>query len=159
MSSALAPLPSFIFGAPPRPPVHGSLSGWIAACKGTILVTRNAILSKFCTPLIAFQQHPWAGRKSVRYFSRLHPAGQVLGRIAGFALLSLGWACWPKQEAASGTTAAPLALLIYNLLVTNYLAVLGIGGELVGMLLWPAVAIHAVLSIILVRTRFFSPPN
>src|ERR1700730_7316013 len=21
-----------------------------------------------CTPLIAFQQHPWAGRKSVRYF-------------------------------------------------------------------------------------------
>jgi hypothetical protein len=89
----------------------------------------------------------------------LSQAGQALGRIAGFALLSLGWACWPKQEAASGTTAAPLALLIYNLLVTIYLVALGIGGELVGMLLWPAVAIHAVLSIILVRTRFFSPPN
>ena len=25
--------------------------------------------SKFCTPLIAFQQHPWAGRKSVRIAS------------------------------------------------------------------------------------------
>jgi hypothetical protein len=81
----------------------------------------------------------------------LSQAGQALGRIAGFALLSLGWACWP-QEAASRLSAAPLPLLIYNLLVTIYLAALGIGGELVGMLLWPAVAIHAVLSIILVRT-------
>ena len=25
--------------------------------------------SKFCTPLIAFQQHPWVGRKSVRIAS------------------------------------------------------------------------------------------
>jgi hypothetical protein len=35
--------------------VHGSLSG-----KGTVPVTRNATPppSKFCTPLIAFQQHP-----------------------------------------------------------------------------------------------------
>jgi len=89
----------------------------------------------------------------------LSQAGQALGRIAGFALLSLGWACWPKREAASGTTAAPLALLIYNLLVTIYLAALGVGGELVGMLLWPAVGIHAALSIILVRARFFRPTN
>src|SRR5262249_2663667 len=72
----------------------------------------------------------------------LSQAGQALGRIAGFALLSLGLVCWPKREAASGTTAAPLALLIYNLLVTIYLAALGVSGELVGMLLWPAVAIH-----------------
>jgi hypothetical protein len=89
----------------------------------------------------------------------LSQAGQALGRVAGFALLSLGWACWPKQEAASGTAAAPLALLIYNLLVTIYLAVLGISGELVGLLLWPAVAIHAALSTILVWKRLFGPTN
>jgi hypothetical protein len=89
----------------------------------------------------------------------LSQAGQALGRIAGFALLALGWVCWPRQEAAIGGTAAPSALLIYNLPITIYLAYLGIGEELAGMLLWPAVAIHAVLSIILVRTRFSRPTN
>jgi hypothetical protein len=31
----------------------------------------------------------------------------------------------------------------------------GIAGKLVGTLLWPAVALHAVLSAILVHARFF----
>jgi hypothetical protein len=67
----------------------------------------------------------------------------VLGRIAGFALLALGWACWPSQEATEGGH-VPLALLIYNLLVAVYLAYMGIGEELAGILLWPAV--HSLLS-------------
>jgi hypothetical protein len=44
-------------------------------------------------------------------------------------------------------------MLIYNTLVTIYLAYLGIGGELVGILLWPAVALHAVLTGLLGYTR------
>ena len=38
-------------------------------------------------------------------------------------------------------------MLFYSLLATLYLAYLGIGGERVGRLLWPAVAIHAILSL------------
>ena len=88
----------------------------------------------------------------------LSSAGQALGRIAGFALLSLGLACWPKRGPAASALASP-ALLIYNLLITLYLAYVGIAGELVGTLLWPAVALHAVLSAILVHARFFKPKS
>jgi hypothetical protein len=35
----------------------------------------------------------------------LSSAGQAVGRIAGFALLSLGLACWPKGGPAAGATA------------------------------------------------------
>ena len=86
----------------------------------------------------------------------LPEAGQALGRIAGIALLSLGWACWPRKEANSHRIAAPLPLLMYNALIAIYLAYLGISGVR-GILLWPAVAIHAVLSIILIRGALFKP--
>ena len=78
----------------------------------------------------------------------LSQAGQALGRIAGLA----GWACWPNKAPAKDS-APPLALLTYNVLITIYLAYLGAVEGLVGNLLWPAVALHAVLSIMLVRTR------
>jgi hypothetical protein len=83
----------------------------------------------------------------------LSEAGQALGRIAGLALLALGWACWPSKKPAKDG-APPLTLLIYNVLITVYLAYLGAFEELTGRLLWPAVALHAVLSIVLVRARF-----
>ena len=78
-------------------------------------------------------------------------AGMALGRVAGFALLGLGLACWPGLESAGVNTPALRALLTYNLLATLYLAYLGIGGRLVGSLLWPAVVIHAVLTLLLAR--------
>ena len=37
-------------------------------------------------------------------------------------------------------------MLTYSGGVTLYLAFVGLGGELVGVLLWPAVALHAVLT-------------
>src|SRR5947209_2897731 len=73
--------------------------------------------------------------------------GTALGRVAGFALLSLGLACWPRPGPASAR--ALRALLTYNPLVTLYLLYLGIGGEWVGSLLWPAVALHALLTLLL----------
>jgi len=78
-------------------------------------------------------------------------AGIALGRIAGFALLSLGLACWPGIKPLDRNTPALRALLLYNLLATLYLAYLGIRGRPVGSLLWPAVVIHAVLSLLLGR--------
>jgi hypothetical protein len=74
----------------------------------------------------------------------------VIGRVAGIALLSLGIGCWlGRQEAGGGWALA--AMLLYNVLVTAYLAYVGIGTEFVGILLWPAVVVHAVLTVLLGR--------
>jgi hypothetical protein len=42
----------------------------------------------------------------------------------------------------------------YGLLVTLYLLHLGIRGEWVGLLLWPAVALHGLLTLLLARAWF-----
>ena len=78
-------------------------------------------------------------------------AGIPLGRVAGFGLLSLGVACWPGRDPVGATATALRAMLTYNWLATLYFLYLGIGREWVGPLLWPAVALHAILSLLLVR--------
>jgi hypothetical protein len=72
----------------------------------------------------------------------------VIGRVAGIALLSLGVGCWFGRQEATGGWALS-AMLLYNLLVTLYLAWVGLGAEFVGVLLWPAVVVHAVLTVLL----------
>lgn len=75
-------------------------------------------------------------------------AAIAVGRVAGVGLLSLGLAGWP----GTGDAARPRrALLTFNLLITLYLLLLGIRGEWVGPLLWPAVVLHAVLTVLLAR--------
>jgi hypothetical protein len=69
-----------------------------------------------------------------------------VARVAGIALIALGVACWPGP----GT----VGMLIYNVLTTLYLLYLGIRGEWVGPLLWPAVVVHAVLTVLLAREWF-----
>ena len=66
-----------------------------------------------------------------------------VARLAGIALIALGIACWPGP--------ALVGMLIYSALVTLYLAYLGFAGGLTGVLLWPAVALHVALSILLGR--------
>jgi uncharacterized membrane protein YdjX (TVP38/TMEM64 family) len=83
--------------------------------------------------------------------AELSDAGSALGRITGFALLSLGVACWPSSPPANRPSLALPAMLIYTFLATIYLLGLGPGGALVGSLLWPAVAIHAVFTLLLAR--------
>jgi hypothetical protein len=76
-----------------------------------------------------------------------------LGRLAGCGLLSLGMACWPERHATGNAAHAHRGMLTYNSLVTLYFLYLGAGGEWVGVLLWPAVALHGILSLLLVRQR------
>jgi len=66
-----------------------------------------------------------------------------VARVAGIALVGLGIACWPGPPLAG--------MLTYSSAVALYLAYLGFAGGLTGVLLWPAVALHAVLSILLGR--------
>jgi hypothetical protein len=74
-------------------------------------------------------------------------AGIAFGRLAGMALLALVIACWPRGESVPRNALA--AILAYNLLVAAYLAYLGIAHRPTGILLWPAVAEHAVVSLLL----------
>ena len=76
--------------------------------------------------------------------------GRALGRIAGIAMLGLGLACWPREAAAAGSSPGPRVLLLYNLLATAYLLYLATGGRFAGILLWPAIALHALLSALIV---------
>jgi hypothetical protein len=83
--------------------------------------------------------------------AELSNSGQALGRLAGFALLALALACWPGARAESRPAPALQALLAFSVLTAIYLLYLGIGSELVGKLLWPAAALHAIVAIILAR--------
>jgi hypothetical protein len=66
-----------------------------------------------------------------------------VARVAGIALIALAVACWP------GT---PLVgMLAYSAAVTLYLAYLGFAGGSVGPLLWPAVVLHLILTVLLAR--------
>jgi hypothetical protein len=78
-------------------------------------------------------------------------AGIPLGRVAGFGLLSLGIAYWPNRDFTCKITPAVWAMLTYNSLTTLYLLCLGIGGEFIGPLLWPAMVLHGNLSLLLAR--------
>jgi hypothetical protein len=80
-------------------------------------------------------------------------AGIVIGRVAGIALFALGFGCWLERREAEGRGWALVALLTYNILVTVYLVAVGLGGEFVGLLLWPAAAVHAILTVLLGYAR------
>jgi hypothetical protein len=75
-------------------------------------------------------------------------AAVALARVAGIALLSLSLGCWMGRREAGAKIPSLAAMLTYNILVTPYLLYLGIGGELVGILLWPAVVVHAAFTLL-----------
>ena len=66
-------------------------------------------------------------------------------RVAGIALIALGIACLRN--------ASSLGMLVYSTAVALYLAYLGLWGGFTGILLWPAVVVHALLSFLLWRSR------
>ncbi|HXJ33749.1 MAG TPA: hypothetical protein VMS22_06875 [Candidatus Eisenbacteria bacterium] len=66
-------------------------------------------------------------------------------RVTGIALFALSVASWPGP--------ALLGMLTYGTLITVYLSSLGISGEWVGPLLWPAVVAHAAITVLLARLQ------
>ena len=70
-------------------------------------------------------------------------AGIVVSRVAGIALIALGVACWPGPPR--------VGMLTYSAAVTLYLAYVGFVGGLSGILLWPAVVLHVILTVLLAR--------
>lgn len=63
-----------------------------------------------------------------------------VARVTGTALIALGIACWPGRTALCGMLA-----------VTLYLAYIGFAGGFVGILLWPVVVVHLIVTALLAR--------
>jgi hypothetical protein len=72
-------------------------------------------------------------------------AGVPVARVAGIALVGLGLACWPGPPR--------IGMLAYGAGVALYLGYLGVIGPGVGLLQWPAVAVHALLTLALLLRR------
>jgi hypothetical protein len=74
-------------------------------------------------------------------------AGTAYGRLLGMTLLALVIASWPRADAASRP--ALHAVLAYNAVAALYLIWIGVAHRPVGILLWPAVAEHALVALLL----------
>jgi hypothetical protein len=69
----------------------------------------------------------------------------ILARFAGIGLFTLGISCLPSK--ATGTRQrAILGLFVFNLGVAVLFVWVGVATTLRGVLLWPAVALHAVIA-------------
>jgi len=64
--------------------------------------------------------------------------------VPGIALIALGFACWPGCTALCG-------MLFYSAAVTLYLAYVGVADGFAGILLWPVVVVHLILTVLLMR--------
>ncbi len=77
------------------------------------------------------------------------PGALTVARVGGAALLTLGVAFWlargdTQSRATRGLVAA---MVLYNLGATIVLGAAGIRSQLVGLILWPAVVLHAAMTI------------
>ena len=71
----------------------------------------------------------------------------TLARLTGMCLIALAIACWPGGECRR----ALFGMLTWSVLAMLYLIVVGLGGS-AGILLWPAVGVHAIIAVLLLRT-------
>ena len=69
----------------------------------------------------------------------------TVARVTGIALIALGVGCWPGPALAG--------MLTYSAGVTVYFAYIGLAGGFTGILLWPVVALHITLTVLLARAK------
>ncbi len=82
--------------------------------------------------------------------SDLNATGEATGRISGLVMLCLAVGCWPRAD-ESGPHQALVPLVALSWLAAAFLVVTGIIGANVGLLLWPAAALHLILAVLLTR--------
>jgi hypothetical protein len=73
----------------------------------------------------------------------INGSGVIVSRFLGISLVAIS-VCWPAEDLAQ-----PLyGMLTYTALATLYLITVGISAD-VGVLLWPAVVVHGILTFLL----------
>jgi Ca2+/Na+ antiporter len=82
--------------------------------------------------------------------AELSGVAALLGRCFGVALIALGLARWPGRRNVESNVSRVRAMLVYNALIASYLAWLGMIEHMGGLLLWPGVALHALVALVLV---------
>jgi hypothetical protein len=75
--------------------------------------------------------------------AELAGVASTIARVAGIALIGLGVACWPGPPR--------IGMLTYSAVAALYLIYVGLAGGAAGLLLWPAVVVHVILAVLLVR--------
>jgi len=65
----------------------------------------------------------------------------TIARVTGIALIALAVACWPGPPL--------IAMLMYSGAVTLYLGYVGFATSWTGLLLWPAVVLHLIMTALL----------
>lgn len=77
------------------------------------------------------------------------PAALVVARIAGAALISLGGACWLARDDGPSRARRGLvtAMLLYNCAAGAVLTTAAVNLRMAGVLMWPAIALHAALAV------------
>ena len=84
--------------------------------------------------------------------SNLNAAGEATGRLAGLVLLCLAAGCLPR----TGESGPLVPLVALSWLATAFLVAIGVVGANVGLLLWPAAALHLILAVLLTWAGFES---
>lgn len=82
--------------------------------------------------------------------------GVAYGRLLGMTLVVLVIACWPGADTVSRPVLR--AVLTYNALAAAYLTYLGIAERVAGILLWPAVAEHVLVALLLAIRMYDARP-
>jgi hypothetical protein len=108
------------------------LAGLCEALTGLILIINPAIVVR------------------ILFGSDISDAGIIMSRIAGIALSSLGIACLP-QTAPRG---AFYGMLCYSGIASFYLLFIVTNSRFAGVLLWPAIFVHIVLTVLLAIVGF-----
>ena len=91
---------------------------------------------------------------SVLFSATLNLGGDAVARVGGFALFSLGAACWPIGSGDS--TQRARALFCFNLLTACFLGYLKLHSDFTSILLLPASLLHGVLAVLLARPAYES---
>ncbi len=78
----------------------------------------------------------------------LEPSACAVARVGGAGLLTIGVACWLARSDTQSSAARGLvsAMVIYNLAVVLVLGAAGLQFQQVGVILWPAVVLHTVMT-------------
>jgi len=107
----------------------------------TALIEVGVGLSLVCLPALVIWLLLDVGEPS--------PEALIVGRIGGVALLAIGVACWLAHDDLGSCSQHGLlwAMLIYNVGTCVVLAIAGSTMRMSGVALWPAVVLHAALTI------------